>query len=225
MEIYEVIKAVIFDWDGTIADTKKAVLDSFQFVLSKIGCDVSDFFIFRLLGIGTKETIVEALRKCDIEFDEAILEKLIEDKIRKQLDLTYSVELFQGAIELIEELKGRVKITLATMSSRKVIDKLLKEKNLEDSFDSVISIDEISNPKPDPEIFLESARRIGVNSKDCLVIEDSIFGVRAAKAAEMKCVAIPSGAYSRKELENEHPNFVVDSLKKREKILDYILSN
>ncbi len=218
------IKAVIFDWDGTLADTKKAVVQSFQKVLGEAGCVVSDEFIERRMGIGTKKTIEEAFRECDMRFDDETLENLATEKIKIQVSLTEIVNLFEGAAELLEELQGRAKIALATMSGRKVVDKLLPEKKIIPYFDVVVSADEIVNPKPDPEVFLVSAKKLGVDPKDCVVVEDSVFGVRAAKAAEMKCIAVHSGAYSIEELQEENPDLMINSLTEKERILDFIFS-
>ncbi len=218
------IKAVIFDWDGTLADTKKAVVQSFQKVLGEAGCVVSDEFIERRMGIGTKKTIEEAFRECDMRFDDEMLENLAIEKIKIQVSLTEIVDLFEGAAELLEELQGRAKIALATMSGRKVVDKILPEKRITTYFDVVVSVDEIVNPKPDPEVFRVSAKKLGVDPKDCVVVEDSVFGVRAAKAAEMKCIAVPSGAYNIEELQEENPDLMINSLTEKERILDFIFS-
>jgi beta-phosphoglucomutase-like phosphatase (HAD superfamily) len=88
----------------------------------------------------------------------------------------------------------------------------------------VVSVDEIVNPKPDPEVFRVSAKKLGVDPKDCVVVEDSVFGVRAAKAAEMKCIAVPSGAYNIEELQEENPDLMINSLTEKERILDFIFS-
>jgi HAD superfamily hydrolase (TIGR01509 family) len=216
------VKAVIFDWDGTLADTKKAVVQSFQKVLGEIGCVVSDEFIARRMGIGTRNTIEEALEECNITFDEDMLENLTKEKIIIQASLSDIVPLFGGAVELLETLHGRIKIALATMSSRKVVDKLLPEKRIEGYFDVVVTADEIVKSKPDPEVFLVSAAKLGVKPEDCVVVEDSVFGVRAAKAAGMKCIAVSSGAYSREELGKEKPGIIVNALTEKETILHFI---
>jgi beta-phosphoglucomutase len=219
------VKAVIFDWDGTLADTKKAVVRSFQKVLGEAGCVVSDEFIERRMGIGTKKTIIEAFRECHMRLDVSTLEKLAKEKIRIQAGLSNIVSLFEGAIELLEELQGRAKIALATMSSRKVVGKLLSEKRIGGCFDVVVSADEIVNPKPDPEVFLVSAARLGVEPEDCVVVEDSVFGVRAAKAAKMKCIAVSLGAYSREELQEENPDLMITSLVEKARILGFIFGS
>ena len=219
------VKAVIFDWDGTLADTRDAVVRAFQKVLVEAGCVVTDRFIERRMGIGTKKTIEEALKECNIRFDDKTLENVVRQKIRIQASLTNIVSLFEGATELLEALQGRIKIALATMSGRKVVDRLLPEKRIEGYFDVVVTADEVSKPKPDPEVFLVSAAKLGVDSEDCVVVEDSVFGVRAAKAAKMKCIAAPSGAYTKEELQEENPDLMIDVLTEKEKILHFIFSN
>jgi len=217
-------KAVIFDLDGTLADTKRAVVQSFQDALRKADCVVNDAFIERRIGIGTKKTIIEAFRECHMRFDVLILEKVAREKIGIQVGLTGSVSLFDGVTELLEALHGKMRIALATMSNRKVVDKLLLEKGIDTYFDVVVSADEVVNPKPDPEVFLMSARKMGVDSIECVVVEDSVFGVKAAKEANMKCIAVSSGVYSEKELQEEHPDMVINSLIEKEKILGFIFS-
>jgi len=219
------VKAVIFDWDGTLADTKRAVVQSFQKVLVEAGCVVSDEFIERRMGIGTKKTIIEAFRECRMRLDVLTLEKLAKEKIRIQAEFTDIVSLFDGVTELLEALHGKTKIALATMSSRKVVDKLLSEKRIGGYFDVVVTADEIVNPKPDPEVFLVSAAKLGVEPEDCVVVEDSVFGVRAAKEADMKCIAVSSGAYSMEELQEENPDLMINSLVEKERILHFIFGS
>ncbi|NIR86367.1 HAD family phosphatase [Candidatus Bathyarchaeota archaeon] len=216
-------KAVIFDWDGTLADTKKAVVESFKTVLKEVGCIVTDEFLERLIGTGTRKMLEDALNKCNISFDNEMLEELAGKKVGLQNELSASVTLFEGATDLLDALCGRVKMALATMSSRPVIDKLLSEKQIKKYFNTVVTASEISKPKPDPEIFLLAAKKLNVPPQHCIVLEDSIFGVKAAKAAEMKSIAIPSGAYTKRELKKEKPDLLVDSLIQTQTILNYIL--
>jgi beta-phosphoglucomutase len=216
-------KAVIFDWDGTLADTKKAVVESFQSVLTEAGCIVTDEFLERRIGTGTRKMLEDALNKCNISFDHEILEELARKKVRLQKELSKHVTLFEGATTLLDALYGRVRIALASMSSRPVIDKLLAEKQIKKYFNVVVTATEISRPKPDPEIFLVATAKLNVPPQHCTVLEDSIFGVKAAKKAKMKCIAIPSGAYTKKELKKQKPHLLIDSLTQTQTILNYIL--
>ena len=218
-------KAIIFDWDGTLADTKKAVVESFRRVLIEVGCVVDSEFIERRIGIGTKKILEEVLKESNITFDDRILEELTKKKVKIQTELSEVVNLLEGATDLLDALYGRIKMALATMSSRKVIDKLLSEKQLEKYFDVVVTADEVSKPKPDSEVFLVSATKLNLSPEDCITVEDSTFGVKAAKAARMKCIAVPSGAYTKEELQNEEPDLLVNSLVDMNKILDFIFGN
>lgn len=215
--------AVIFDWDGTLADTKFAVVTAFQGVLKEIGCNVDDEFIKRRMGIGTKNTFIEALEATNIPFTDETIEELTMEKVEVQIRLTKTINLFEGAVDLLNSLHDRIKMALASMSNRKVIDKLLNEKGVRKYFDVVITADEVLQPKPHPEVFLECAKRLRYPPEKCIVVEDSIFGVKAAKEAEMRCIAIPTGAYSKEELEEENPDLIVNSIKEKEKILNFIL--
>jgi len=215
--------AVIFDWDGTLADTTSFVVYSFQKILKEINCDLSDEFIERRIGIGPKNIFKEALKAANIPFDEETVADLEKRKISIQLGLTHTVKLFGGTIELLDALEGKVKMALATMSNREVMEKQLSEKGLGKYFSIVITYDEVQRPKPNPEVFLKTAEKLGVQPERCVVVEDSIFGVKAAKQAKMRCIAIPSGSYSIKELSEAKPDLTVNSIKEIQKILNFIL--
>jgi beta-phosphoglucomutase len=216
-------EAVIFDWDGTLADTRRVIVASFQKVLSGVHCTISDEFIERRIGIGAEETFREILRASRIRFDEPLIMSLVGKKIQAEIDLSSKVKLFEGAVELLEFLHGKVKLALASMNNRDVIDHMLNAINVQRFFDVVLTVDEVHNPKPDPEIFLKCALKLGSNPEKCVVVEDSIFGVEAAKAAKMGCIAVLTGAYSREELKKANPDLIVNSLKERDEILNFIL--
>jgi len=215
---------VIFDWDGTLANTREVIVLAFQKTLSKIGCNVSNEFLESRIGIGAKNMFKEALKISGFQCDEKMIEKLLEEKTRIHLMLTPKVKLFDGALDLLEALKPAVKMALATMSNKKVIEKMLREKKVHDYFDLVITADEVEKPKPDPEVFLKCAETLRCKPERCVVIEDSIYGVIAARRAGMKCIAIPSGFYSKSDLEKENPDLIVNSIKEKDKILTYIYS-
>lgn len=217
------LDAVILDWDGTLANTKFAVVTAFQTVLREMGCSVTDEFVERRIGIGTRRTLVEALETKNSPFTEEEIEELIKRKTKVQLKLTHTVSLFEGAVSLLESLESKAKVALASMSNRKIIDKLLNEKGIREYFQVVVTADEVIQPKPNPEAFLKCAIDLKCHPDKCVVVEDSIFGVKAARQAGMKCIAIPTGAYSREELEYEYPDLIVNSMEENETILDFIL--
>lgn len=213
--------AVIFDWDGTLADTRQVIVISFQKALEEINCKVSNEFIERRIGIGAAETFREILRASNAQFDESLIKHLIERKNRLEIELASQVNLFEGALELLESLFGKVKMGLASMNNRSVIMHMLKMNNLEKFFSVVLTAESISNSKPNPEIFLKTANQLGEAPSKCVVVEDSVFGVKAAKAALMGCIAVLTGVYSEVELEKENPDLIVKTLKDK-RILDFI---
>ena len=215
-------EAVIFDWDGTLADTRQAIVIAFQKALSEINCKVSNEYIERRIGIGAADTFRDTLRSAKMQFDEKLIQHLIERKSQLEIELTNQVKLFPGAKELLEALHGKVKMGLASMNNRSVIIHLLKANDLEKYFDAVLTAESISHSKPDPEIFLKTAFKLKASPEKCVVIEDSIFGVKAAKLANMSCIAVLTGVYSKQELEREKPDLIVKTLKDRQ-ILPFIV--
>jgi beta-phosphoglucomutase len=206
-------EAVIFDWDGTLADTRQVIVIAFQKTLSEINCKVSDGYIERRIGIGAADTFRDLLRSAKMQFGEKLIQHLIERKSQLEIELTNQVKLFLGAKELLEALHGKVKMGLASMNNRSVIIHLLKANDLEKYFDAVLTAESISHSKPDPEIFLKTASKLKASPEKCVVIEDSIFGVKAAKLANMSCIAVLTGVYSKQELEREKPDLIVKTLK------------
>ena len=215
-------EAVIFDWDGTLADTKRVVVASFQKALSEVHCGISDAFIERLIGIGSAETFRQILRSTTVPFDETMIRSLVEKKIQNEIQMSDRVTLFDGALNLLETLQGRIKLGLASMNDKEVITYLLKMTNTAKFFAAVITTDEIINPKPHPEIFLKCALQLRSSPDECVVIEDSVFGVKAAKAAKMGCIGVLTGVYSREELNKANADLIVDSLDEKSEILKFI---
>jgi beta-phosphoglucomutase len=214
-------EAVIFDWDGTLADTRKVIVVSFQKALKEINLEVSNHFIERRIGVGASEIFREILNSAHGRVDEDIVKQLVERKSKVQIDLASDVTLFDGGRELVETLQGKVKVGLASMNNRVVIMHLLQKNQLEDCFDKVVTVESVSHSKPDPEIFLKTAEHLKAKPQACVVFEDSIFGVKAAKSAGMGCIAVTTGVYNEEELDLERPDLVVESLKNRQ-ILPFI---
>lgn len=218
-------EAVIFDWDGTLADTRQVVVASFQKALSvsDVHCEISGEFIERRIGIGSAETFREILRSSKMRFDETLIKRLVEKKIQNEIEMSGDVKLFDGSLDLLESLQDKVKLGLASMNDREVINTLLKMTNTQRFFDAILTADDISNPKPNPEIFLKCALKLRSSQEKCVVVEDSIFGVEAAKKARMGCIAVLTGVYSRTELENAGADLLVSSLREKEAILRFVL--
>ena len=216
-------EAVIFDWDGTLADTRQAIVISFQKALSEINCSVSNEYIERRIGIGAAETFREILRFSKVDFDEKLIQQLVERKNQLEIELTSQVVLFEGARELLDVLCGKIKMGLASMNNRSVIIHMLKANKLEKYFETVLTAESIVHSKPNPEIFLKCAKQLQTAPEKCVVVEDSLFGVKAARSANMGCIAVLTGVYSKVELEKEKPDLIVKTLTSKQ-VLECIFS-
>jgi len=206
-------EAAIFDWDGTLADTRHPIVVSFHRALKEIGLDVSTEYIERRIGIGASETFRDILRSQGRVVDDVLVKQLVARKSEVQVELANEVKLFEGAEELLARLQGKIHVALASMNNRTVIGHLIEVKGLEKYFAYVMTGDRVSHSKPDPEIFLKTASELNVKPDRCVVFEDSIFGVKAAKSAGMSCIAVTTGVYSKEELNREKPDLIVKSLK------------
>jgi beta-phosphoglucomutase len=209
-------EAVIFDWDGTLGDTRQVIVIAFQATLSEINCKVSDEYIERRIGIGAADTFRDILQSAKRQFNEKLITHLVDRKSQFEIELTEQVKLFPGARELLEAVHSKKKMALASMNNRSVINHLLKAKDLKKYFNVVLTAESISHSKPNPEIFLKAASKLNVIPEKCVVVEDSIFGVKAAKSANMSCIAVATGVYSKVELEKEKPDLTVNTLKDKQ---------
>ncbi|MGA2387088.1 MAG: HAD family phosphatase [Candidatus Bathyarchaeia archaeon] len=216
-------EAAIFDWDGTLGDTRKVIVASFQKALSEINCKVSDEYIERRIGIGAADTFRDIMQSAKASFDEETIRRLVERKSALEIELTDQVTLFPGARRLLDELQGKITMGLASMNNREVITHLLKAKDLEKYFSTVLTAESISRSKPNPEIYLKTAASLKANPERCVVVEDSVFGVKAAKSAKMSCVAVLTGVYSKVELEREKPDLIVETLEGKQ-VASFILT-
>ncbi len=215
-------QAVLFDWDGTLADTRQAILLSFKRALNRVDVEVPDSSIVRRIGIGAENTFKEILKAVHKDFDDRLIRTLVKEKIQAEIDLSGGVALFPGAFKLLISLKGKSKIGLASMNNRAVIVHLIEKLQLSQTFDTVVTVEDVSHFKPHPEIFLKCASRLDVKPQKCLVVEDSIFGVEAAKTAGMSCLAVPTGAYNAEELRRMGPDMIIPSLADATKVLNFI---
>jgi beta-phosphoglucomutase len=215
-------EAAIFDWDGTLADTRQVIVIAFQKALSELSVHVSNDYIERRIGIGAAETFRDILRSSKVNFDETLIQRLIELKSQFEIELTSQVKLFDGAKELLGILRGKTKIALASMNSCSVVIHMLEANDMKNCFEVILTAESVSHSKPNPEIFVKTASELKVKPQRCVVLEDSIFGVKAAKSANMSCIAVTTGVYSMQELEKEKPDLIIRTLKDP-RILTFIL--
>ncbi len=210
--------SVIFDMDGTLLDTQSICVPAWEYAgreqgISGLGDCIPD--VCGMNEIGWTAYLEQNFSELDIE----LFKKTMREYIIENGKVTYK----KGAEALISFLKGNgIKLALASGSSHASIDHHLKEVGATDVFSVVVGGKDVENGKPAPDIFLLAAEKLGVNPKDCFVLEDSENGIRAGYAAGMKCIGIPdvtSFSEEVKSLMTAHLSSLDEAIKIFEKIL------
>ncbi|MFF8784339.1 HAD family hydrolase [Streptomyces sp. NPDC015125] len=182
---------VIFDLDGTLVDSEPNYYEAGRRLLAGYG--VPDFSWeqhTRFIGIGTRETLEILSREFGID---APLEELLAGKNRTYLELARAhTEVFPEMRAFVELLSAAGHpMAVASGSSRAAIEAVLAGTGLDALLTTVVSAEEVAHGKPEPDVFLEAARRLGVDPARCVVLEDAAPGARAAHRAGMRCIAVP----------------------------------
>ena len=123
--------------------------------------------------------------------------RAINDAVVRRMLAAYAehLPLIDGAVEAVERLADAYTLGMASSSNRPLIDAVLHAAGLTGQFAATVSSEEVVRGKPAPDVYLEAARRLGVDPKDCAAVEDSHGGIRSAKAAAMRVIAIPNPSY------------------------------
>lgn len=188
------MKAVIFDHDGVIADTEPIHFRADNAVLSRFGFSISSEENNSLVGLSTRKSW-EIMREM-FKIPEAA-EWLAEEKTKEAVRIIADdgIAPNKGLLQLLERLKGSgYKMAIASGQYRRVIDAVVARLEIGNYFSTIVSCEDVAKGKPNPETFLAAAERLDVAPQECLVIEDSGAGVAAARAAGMRCVALRTEA-------------------------------
>ena len=184
------IEAVVFDLDGVIVDSEQ-VWDAVREELARerggrwheqaqrdmMGMSSTEWsrYMHEVIGLSERpdEISAEVVRRLAARYEE-------------------SLPLVPGAVGAVERLGARWPLGLASSSNREIIDLVLAESGLRDLFRATVSSEEVTRGKPAPDVYLEAARRLGVGATSCAAVEDSSAGIRSARGAGMRVIAIPN---------------------------------
>lgn len=182
------IKAIIFDMDGVISDTQQLSAELEELSLKKYGIEIDAQELTRkYAGVPERDCAEIIFREYGKDID---LDKFVEEKWANMLEFAKGrVLAVEGVMELIQQLKeNNFKLAVASSSIPEFIELVLSELKVKDKFDVLTSGKEVKFGKPNPELFLLTAQKLGILPSECAVIEDAKSGVVAAKRAGMKCV-------------------------------------
>jgi beta-phosphoglucomutase len=189
-----VIKACIFDLDGVIVDTAHYHFLAWKRLAKELGIDLTLEDNEKLKGVSRMRSLEIILELGGVSLSDHDKEMLANKKNSWFVDYVERMapeEIFPGVRQLLQELKKKgLKVALA--SSSKNAQTVIKLLHIQHEFDAIVDGGMIVHSKPDPEIFLLAAKKLGVDPEECLVFEDAEAGVEAAVAAGMKCIGIGS---------------------------------
>lgn len=188
--------AVVFDCDGVLLETEPRWTIVETELFKNYGRPYGQEEKLQLIGTGLGgtgkqfETMLEQPGRAS-----ELLEELIE---LAAAEFARGVDPMDGAVELVTELRdlGRP-MAVASNSFHRLVDLALKGSALRDAFDVVVAADDVENPKPAPDLFLEACRRLGADPSEAVAVEDSPTGVASARAAGLFVIGIPSWAEVR----------------------------
>ena len=197
------IKAIIFDMDGLMIDSERVTFECYQERLKDMNLTMDEKFYKTLLGKPIKGIYQ---RFYDVYGNDFPIENVIQDvhQLMAERFETEGVPVKKGLVELLHYLKdNNYKTIVATSSNRDRVDKILSQAKITEFFDDSICGDEVTKGKPNPEVFLKSCQKLGVNVDEAIVLEDSEAGIQASYDANIKVICIPDMKYPEKQYEEK----------------------
>jgi len=201
--------AILFDLDGTLADTERQNAESVARVLERRGRPLSDEERGFVVGHGWAEIHHHLMEHGGVDVALPELMRLAGEE-RERIVADEGLDVLPGAVELVQRVTARWPATVVSGSSRAEIEMCLRALGVRGCFTFFIGAEDTARGKPFPDGYLLAAQRLGVAAASCLVLEDSSAGIRAARDAGMMCVGVRAGNFARQPQDQAH--LVVDTL-------------
>jgi len=182
-------RAVVFDLDGVLVDSEGLHVEAWKAVFGRLGVEVTDEEYAHGVGMADVDWLRWLFERRGLP-SEGIAGCQRAKRRAFQAILSGNVRPFPGVVELVGVLRGEFALGVASNSSRESVATVLRRLGVEESFGAVVGAEDVRRHKPHPEVYLRAAALLGVAPGACAVVEDSPLGIRAAKAAGMRCIGI-----------------------------------
>ena len=180
-------RALIFDCDGTLADTMPNHFKAWAASLQSFGADLTEENFYRMGGWPNTAIIDDLNREFGYGLDQ---DQTQEDKERRYLEMLHTVTEIKAVADIARAHHGQVPMAVASSGNGHVVHQTLTSTGLIALFDVIVTADDVTHGKPAPDLFLLAAERLGMAPADCIVYEDGDPGLEAARRAEMRAVDI-----------------------------------
>jgi beta-phosphoglucomutase family hydrolase len=187
IEVPSDVQGLVFDCDGTIADTMPLHYRAWVAALREHGHDFPEALFYEMAGIPTVRIIEILNEKHGYRLP---VQEAADRKEGLYEELLPQVVEIEPVVELVRQYAGRLPMAVATGATRAICSKTLNSLGLLKHFRAIVTADDVARGKPAPDIFLEAARRLGVPAEHCLAFEDADLGLHAARAAGIRAVDI-----------------------------------
>ncbi|NMD37337.1 MAG: HAD family phosphatase [Christensenellaceae bacterium] len=185
------IKAVLFDMDGILVDSERVSQEVFIKIAKEYGYNITKDQVLKTLGLTYNDTMSYFKDKISYDYP---YEEIVSNLERKLIEMAYqgTLPIKSNVREVIDELKKKkILIAVSSSNTKLSVNSYLDALKIKESFDVIVTGDDVTNGKPSPEIFNKTAELLNVKNNECLVVEDSFNGLKAAKLAQMTSVMIP----------------------------------
>jgi beta-phosphoglucomutase family hydrolase len=181
------LRGIIFDCDGTLADTMPAHYEAWMAILHRYQLEMSEDRFYALGGWPTKKVAELLVSESGRDID---VERLAREKESLFHDLLHRVRPIEPVVEAARRYRGQLPLAVATGAVRPICERILQHIGIGGWFDTIVSSEDVERHKPAPDIFFEAARRLGVEPRACRVYEDTDPGIEAARRAGMEFVDV-----------------------------------
>lgn len=205
------LEAFIFDMDGVIIDSEPIHFDVDIKTMQHFGASITMEQLEKYVGMTNPEMWTDI--KDDYQLVQTV-DEIIDYQLAAKISHLQAIAIvpIAGIAELIIELKKRsIPLAIASSSPRKFIEEVLRKFDMADQFDCIVSGEEVPKGKPAPDVYQEAAKQLNVQVKHCMVLEDSRNGIKAAKAAGMRCIGYVNVNSGHQDL--SAADFIIHSIK------------
>jgi HAD superfamily hydrolase (TIGR01509 family) len=188
-----VIDAVVFDMDGVLIESEEIWDEIREAYVRERGGRYDDEIQRAMMGMSSPEWSRYLHETAGLVESP---DEINSEVVRRMLAAYHErLPLADGAVDAVHRLAARFPLAVASSSNRPLINAVLEVSGLSECFTTTVSSEEVARGKPAPDVYLEAARRLDVPPEHCAAIEDSHSGIRSARAAGMRVIAIPNASY------------------------------